>query len=296
MVNRTAGNEKTPNCAKLRTSLDAIGRENSMPYTRLYLVALALLGPANALAADPEVLRICYEAEDSLPFWGPAGDHGTPGQGLVLDLIESAAKQAGLRLELQRRPWKRCILQLEQGLSDGIFAAIWQPERDVWGQFPGRDRQSNAPVQRSYRLWQVDYPIIVRQGSALNWDGQQFSGTTNGLSAPLGYIANQQLAALGVLAKPTYNAEIALKLIALGRLDGYVLERQIAHYHIAQQGLQAQLTLLPKPLFAADWYLPLSHQLYRQHPQVAQRFWQALSEQREAREAELSARYLSGQD
>lgn len=267
-----------------------------MPYTRLSLATLTLLGSASAMAATPEVLRICYEIEDSLPFWAAVADQSAPGQGLLIDLIQSAAKQANLRLEFQRQPWKRCILQLEQGQSDGIFTAIWQPERDVWGQFPGRDAKNNVPVQRAYRLWQVDYPIIIRNGSSLSWNGAQFSGTKNGLSAPLGYVANQQLATLGVLAKPSYTADIALKLIALERLDGYVLERQIARHHIRKLNLEAQLGFLPKPLLKADWYLPLSHQFYRQHPETAQRFWQALGEQREARTAELTARYLSGQN
>ncbi len=267
-----------------------------MSYARPNLITLSLLMPATVLADAPQVLRICYETQDSLPFYAAVTEQSPARPGLLLELIQSAAKQANLALELQRQPWKRCILQLQQGQSDGIFAAIWQPERDSWGQFPGRDRQSNAPVQRHYRLWQVDYPIMARRGGTLGWDGKQFSGTRNGLSAPLGYVANQQLDALGVLAKPTYSAEIALKLVALGRLDGYVLERQIARNYIRTLGLQTQLVFLPKPLLSADWYLPLSHQFYRQHPEVAQRFWQALAEQREARGAELSSRYLSTPD
>lgn len=264
-----------------------------MPYTRLNLITLSLLLPTTVLADAPQVLRICYETQDSLPFYSAVTDQSPAGPGLLLELIQAAAKQANLSLEFQRQPWKRCILQLQQGQSDGIFAAIWQPERDSWGQFPGRDTQSDAPVQRHYRLWQVDYPIIAHRDGTLGWDGAQFSGTRNGLSAPLGYVANQQLDALGVLAKPTYSAEIALKLVAHERLDGYVLERQIARHYIRTLGLQTQLVLLPKPLLNADWYLPLSHQFYRQHPEVAQRFWQALAEQREARSAELSKRYLT---
>jgi polar amino acid transport system substrate-binding protein len=260
------------------------------------LITAALLSPLSAMADPLPVLRICYELQDSMPFWTLATDQNKSRPGLLLELIQPAAEQAGLRLEFQRQPWKRCILQLQQGQSDGIFAAIWQPERDTWGQFPGRDTQRNIPVQRDYRLWQVDYPIIVRKGGTLDWDGEHFSGTRNGLSAPLGYVATQQLETLGVLAKPTYSAETALKLIAVDRLDGYVLERQIAANYIRTAGLQEQLGFLPKPLFAADWYLPLSHQFYRQHPELAQRFWQALAEQREARGAELSARYLSTSD
>jgi polar amino acid transport system substrate-binding protein len=267
-----------------------------MPCARLNLIALCLLIPVAVQAETPEVLRICYETQDSRPFWPAMTDQDEAKPGLLLELIQSAAQQAGLRLELQRQPWKRCILQLEHGQSDGIFPAIWQSERDAWGQFPGRDTQRNTPVQRQYRLWQADYPIIARNGGTLSWNGERFSGTRNGLSAPLGYVASQRLEALGVLAKPSYSPETALKLITLERLDGYVLERQIARNHILTLGLQTQLMLLPKPLFAADWYLPLSHQYFRQHPELAQRFWQALAEQREARSAELSARYLSVED
>lgn len=263
-----------------------------MPNMPHLLIALSLLLPAAALASPPVTLRICYEATDSLPFFGAATEAGQAGQGLLYDLIMSAAKQADLKIELQRRPWKRCILQLQKGQVDGIFAAIWQADRDSWGQFPGRDTTTNAPVQRTYRLWQVDYPIIRRNGGPLEWNGQQFSGTKNGLSAPLGYIANQRLAALGVLVKPTYSPEVALKMVAIDHLDGYVLERQVAQSYIQRLGLQKQLSFLPEPLLKADWYLPLSHQFYREHTEVAQRFWQALAEQRDSREAELTQRYL----
>ncbi|WP_405119254.1 substrate-binding periplasmic protein [Pseudomonas leptonychotis] len=251
---------------------------------------LLTLLPTFALA-EQALLRICYETEDSMPFWTDA-EQANPG--LVVELIKSAAQQADLRLELQRQPWKRCILQLQSGQSDGIFAAIWQADRDAWGQFPGRDPERQQAVDRDYRLWQVDYPIITRIDSSLQWNGQQFSGLQFGLSAPLGYVASQRLQALGVQAKDTINlnAEKALKLVALGRLDGYVLEHQIGNTHIRKLDLQNDLTMLPVPFLEADWYLPLSHQFTRQHPQQAQRFWQALRDQRMRQEVDLSQRYL----
>ena len=255
------------------------------------LLALLLL-PACALAERP-LLRICYESDDSMPFWTDA-QQAQPG--LLVELVQAAAEQAELRLEFQRKPWKRCLMQLQNGQSDGIFAAIWQADRDTWGQFPGRDPQHDRPVDRDYRLWQADYPIITRIDSPLQWDGQQFSGLQYGLSAPLGYIASQRLQALGVLANTSQNAEKALKVVARGYLDGYVIERQIGNTHIRKLGLQASLRMLPIALFQADWYLPLSHPFVDQHPELAQRFWQALREQREHREVELSQRYLQAGD
>lgn len=263
---------------------------------RIVLATATALLTSAAQANPPAVLRICYENQDLMPFFAAVADHGQPGHGLLLELIQSAAQQADLHIEFQRQPWKRCILQLEQGQSDGIFAVIWQADRDSWGQFPGRDAQTNAPVQRSYRLWQVDYPIISRNGGPLAWNGTQFSGLKNGLSAPLGYIANQRLESLGALAKFSYKVEVALKMVAVDRLDGYVLERQTARTYLRKLGLQTQLGFLPEPLLKADWYLPLSHQFYRDHPELAQRFWQALSDQRELRAEELTRRYLAGPD
>jgi hypothetical protein len=56
--------------------------------------------PTFALA-EQSLLRICYENEDSMPFWTDA-NQANPG--LLVELVQSAAQQADMRLELQRRP------------------------------------------------------------------------------------------------------------------------------------------------------------------------------------------------
>lgn len=265
-----------------------------MLVTRLLasLLLAALTGSATADDSWP-LLRLCHEIEDLPPYINTsAANQHLPQPGPLIELLELAARQAEVRLELQRRPWKRCIHQLELGQSDGIFVAMWQPERDAWGRFPGRDAKRDSPVDPHYRLWRVDYPIIARKDTALQWDGARFEGVSSGLSAPLGYVATQQLQRLGVLAGSTpQSQEKALRLVAAGRLDGFVLERRVALSLIERLGLADQLTLLPQPLIVDDWHLPLSHQFYQRQPQLAQRFWQAIAEQREAHTEEWRARY-----
>lgn len=257
------------------------------------MLLVFLLLPQALRAEGASALRLCYQLEDHLPFTAPASGAQTPGPGILLELIDAAAAQAELTIALQRQPWKRCILALQKGEVDGIFPAIWQEERDAWGQFPGRDRERDLPVQRQYRLWQVDYPIAIRRDSPLTWDGQRFSHLRYGLSTPLGFLTHQRLEELGALASASYKAEKALQLVASGRLDGFVIERSISQTLITQLQLQDQLQFLPVPLLEADWHLPLSQQFYQRHPQLAQRFWQALGQQREARAPELRQRYLS---
>jgi polar amino acid transport system substrate-binding protein len=61
-----------------------------------------------AHAEDWPLLRLCYESQDLPPYTsapaGAAADH----PGLVLELIEQAARSAQLQLVLHRQPWKRC--------------------------------------------------------------------------------------------------------------------------------------------------------------------------------------------
>lgn len=264
-----------------------------MPNLRFAAFLLTSVLAALAQAEPLPVLRLCYELEGLPPYINTAeADRDLPQPGLVLELIEQAARQAQVRVQTHRQPWKRCLHELQAGTSDGAFVAIWLAERDAWGRFPGRDPQRQLAADPRYRLWRVDYPIIVRKGSALQWDGQHFSGVRQGVGAPLGYAASQRLRELGVLASESLAPAKALKLVAAGRLDGYVLEREIGLALLERQALGGQLMFLPKPLLETDWYLPLSHQFYAAHPELAEGFWQALAEQRERHGADLARRYL----
>lgn len=263
-----------------------------MPRLRLFILLLGCLQAGAALAEEWPRLRLCYELGGLPPYTSPPPGAQAAEPGLIIELIQQAAYQARLRLDLHQQPWKRCVHEVQQGSSDGLFIAIWQAERDTWGRYPGRDLQRQSPVDSNQRLWRVEYPIIVRPGGALQWDGQHFSGVRQGVGAPLGYATSQRLRELGVLASESLAPAKALRLVATGRLDGYVLEREIGLALIERQELEGQLVFLPKPLLETDWYLPLSHQFYTAHPELAEGFWQALAEQRERLGEDLARRYL----
>lgn len=252
-------------------------------------LGVSLLLTLSPLAwAGQETLRLCYEQADYPPFIGPAPPVDAA---LLIDLISSAAKRNQLLIQWYRRPWKRCIHELQHGRVDGVFAAIWLPERDSWGVFPGRQSGGDTADSR-YRLWQVDYPILTRVNSDLRWDGERFSGVNRGVGAPLGYVAQERLKVLGVLTQTSLAAEQALRLVASGRLDGYVVERQIGLSLIDKLGLNERLNFMSLPLMKADWHLPLSYQFVKRHPDLSARFWQSLGEERERRFEELTQRYL----
>lgn len=244
-----------------------------------------------AFAAPWPTIRLCYESVALVPYASAPADKRGPG--LILELLESAAQQAEVRLQLHQQPWKRCIHEMHQGGTDGIFVAIWQPDRDAWGRFPGRDPRLGTAVDPARAVWPVQYVVIGRAGGRLSWDGQRFSGVRHGVGAPLGYVVSQRLQELAVLAGGSMAPSKALRMVAAGRLDGYVLEREIALDLLDQLQLQEELVLLPTPLLEAEWYLPFSHPFYAAHADIVERFWRTLGEQREKRADELRQRYLS---
>lgn len=259
----------------------------------LVLLVLGCLSCAVAAAEeDWPRLRLCYELGGLPPYTRSPAETSTEAPGLIIELIQQAAYQAKLRVDLHQQPWKRCVHEVQQGGSDGLFIAVWQADRDLWGRYPGRNPQQQSTVDANRRLWRVQYPIIVRPGSTLRWDGQHFAGVRHGVGAPLGYATSQRLRELGVLASESLPQAAALKLVAAGRLDGYVLEREIALELIERLQLQEQLMFLPQPLLETDWYLPLSHQFYSAYPELAEDFWRALTAQREQIGADLTRRYL----
>ncbi len=261
-------------------------------YRFLCLLVSSVLGLSPALADDaagPSEMRFCYENQNYLPFvrHSPDRDVSEGKNGVLPDLVIRATQQLGIRAVFVRKPWKRCIVLLETGQVDGIFAAIWQPGRDKWGVFPKVDGKPDI----RYRIWQVDYRIYSYNGSSLTWDGQTFTGVLNGISAPLGYVAESRLRQLGVKSRSSYLPSEGLHLVAKQRLDAYVLESSVGDYLVNAEGLSSIVNVLPDPLFNADWYLPLSHQLVKRYPDISARFWQALADVRKTHGDTLKKQY-----
>lgn len=254
-----------------------------------WLVLPLVLLAAPVWAEPPVALRLCIEPSGVEPY---IVDAAAAQPGLLLELVERAAKQAGVDLAIHSQPWKRCILEVQNGSSDGLLVALWREERDAWGRFPGRDPARGTPVDPGMRVWRADYRVFVHRQSALQWDGMRFSGVSAGVGAPLGYVISQYLRSLGVLASESMPADKAMNLVAAGRLDGYVLEREVGQALVERLRLHGQLEMLPTPLMEVEWYLPLSHQFYQRYPQLAERFWLAISEQRERAGPQLAQRYL----
>jgi polar amino acid transport system substrate-binding protein len=254
----------------------------------LHLLAAAMLFPPFAALAETPKMRMCYEAAEFQPYFNGADQVPPSNPGLIIEqLVIPAANAAGFSLELYRRPWNRCMSDMQKNIADAILPAAWTPQRESWARYPGPDRNIAGGSDPAFSDWAVSYAIIVASDSPLGWDGNSFHNLQNGLGAPLGHLTNDRLNQLGVLQSSNIRPEAALKMIVHHRLDGYVLEELTARALINQNGLQAQLQLLPIPLFRTDWYVPVTHKFYAAYPEQVWHFWEALVEQRRKLEPQL---------
>lgn len=246
-----------------------------------------LLSMAFALPLDATPIRICYEQSEMLPYARGEGPEVPADPGVIPALLKQAGADARLDLVLYRRPWKRCLLDLEQGRAEGVFPLIWTAEREQWAAFP---RLATGELDPRRYLWEGVYSIFVRHGTTLQWDGERFSQIKNGVAAPSGYVAQQTLNRLGVQGPQHLEVEKGLWLVAMDRLDGYVIDRHIGEHLIRKYGLNDSLTTLPLPLMSSKWYLAFSRSFVSGHPDNAQALWNALEKVRLEQTATVTTR------
>ncbi|WDE06811.1 hypothetical protein SG34_007890 [Thalassomonas viridans] len=80
----------------------------------------------------------------------------------------------------------------------------------------------------------------------------------------------------GYLSPTDFSVEEGFKMLALNRLDGYVMEKQVAEELIEKTRNQGKITALPLAFHISSFHLLLSHLFYRRDPDGAERLWNEL--------------------
>lgn len=247
---------------------------------RLVALSISML-LLTVVQAQPKGLTLCYEDQDYTPYlrplkFPPPNDE-VGFRGVLPDMAMLAAQELEMQINFLVLPWKRCIEYVRQGKADGMFAAVWKSEREAWGRYP----KDNDVIDKTKRLWSVDYYVYTYPESGLEWDGTSFSGVRSGIDAPLGYVTYDKLNTLGVLSEHNNLPDKGFQLLSLKRLDGYVLEKLTADNLINRQKLTDQVSVLPSAFHSDELYLPFSYQWFDANPMQAGLFWDALARIRE---------------
>lgn len=237
---------------------------------RLTLILLTMLMAPLAHAADaPQHFRFC-SADISHPPYTNA-----QGTGYFQLLLRHAAQSAGVDIEWQVAPRKRCLQMLKHGDTDGVFAG-YSHELAAYGAYP----MANGAPDPDKALGTVPLWIFRRTGSALDWDGKRFLNLGTGkIGIPAGS-ANM------IIKLQRHGAdhddggktlEQNLEKLALGRLAGVVSHRSAAEALIGRR-FAGQLEAIPIEFERETFYLAVNKTFHASRPTLMKAYWQAIAD------------------
>ncbi|MCF2948235.1 transporter substrate-binding domain-containing protein [Paraglaciecola aquimarina] len=249
--------------------------------SKYFILILTLFGPFSLHAKS---VIFCIEEIDYLPYISLQDHKNNKVDGLLIKVVKQASLKVGIQAKFTRQPWLRCQAMVKNGQVQSLMAMIKNTDREKFFAFP----------KDVFYIQQVEYPIIVKRNGVFDDNNQlkpnffdenqlfdpQLYKKHNylGLDAPLGYISYQYLAANKIL--PPFHTSLAtgLNLVVHEKLDGYVVERLIAHHEILKAGLTKQLTVTQGIVMKSYWYVPFNKEFYKRNRNKVNRFWQVVSD------------------
>ncbi len=243
----------------------------------------------SAADATATLLHFCYEDKALEPYYRGFGSEipkEYPGA-TIEHLQQLVAVMPGLRLQLERLPWKRCLAKLASGETDAVVAS-YQPERTEFSRFP----MENGLPDPS-RAFSTHQTCLVRKaGSSWHWDGERLTGLDSmTIARPLGYAPLIVPGPKQVLMHYTLSGTMDLDLLQAGRVHAVTTLCQIAGQHIVSPFVTERgLEVVTPPLHSNTGYLIFSRRFYQRHHATAEAMWRQLQSNKGS---EIYRRYLS---
>lgn len=257
---------------------------------RAYILsAILLLLPGNASGADQSVdFHVAYEDKDSADHTGN-GNVIPANPGIMIEMVRLIENRVpNLRIVFSRKPWARCLAELETGTVDAIFSSSFKPDRLKIGVYPMKDGKDD----RRYRIDTKSYSLYKLSDAAIKWDGKRFDHVQQGIIALRGYAIVDELARQGLIVKEVNRPDDAFRMLMAGRADGFAHLTEFGDYVLRKNPEFTGIVKVTPPLVTKDYYLQISHQFQARQQALVPAIWTALAEIRQAEFERLEAKYL----
>ncbi len=238
-------------------------------------------------AGNPIELTLGYQINESFPYQMGYGSQIANPPGIAVDILKAAAEKVGVDIKIVRYPNKRVQLYLSKGEIDGAFMYSFQEKRMVNGRYPRKD----GKVDSDRRITNVSYSLYTLKGGSLRWDGKKISGLTGRIGAGRGYSIVGDLQKMGVKVDEVNSERKAFAILILNRIAAVAAQGTTADPLIKEKGYSTIEKLEP-PLKSKPYFLMLNHQFVGNHPDVAERLWNAIGQVREQVVQDVSGKYL----
>lgn len=250
-------------------------------------ILLMLLGQDDA-SAQVVQFHVAYEDKDSADHTGSST--AIPEEpGVMIEMIRLIETRVpNLRITFSRKPWARCLAELESGAVDAIFSSSFKPDRLKIGIYPMKDGKDD----RRFRIDTKTYSLYQMRDSPIRWDGKRFDNIQQGALAIRGYAIVDDLKKMGVAVKEVNRADDAFRMLLAGRADGFAHLSEFGDYVLKKNPEFARIVKVTPPISSKDYYLQISHQFNARQPALASIIWKALADIRQTEFERLEAKYM----
>ncbi|MCP4344319.1 MAG: transporter substrate-binding domain-containing protein [Desulfobacterales bacterium] len=255
-----------------------------------FILLFILLGiPVNA-NAEPVIIVLAYENREQPPYYYGNTTRIPSSPGIAVDIVTQIEKRiSGLKINLVRYPWKRCLLHLQKGEVDGLFKATFKRERTKTGRYPMRD----GKIDPERKIAVMSNSLYKLRQSAIGWDGINFSKVNGYICAPRGYIITSILKEKNIQVVESDSSMSCLKQVILKRVAAGALQTVTGDALLKTHPERfKQLEKVSPPLSTKPQYLMLSHQFVNKYPEMAERIWNAIAMIRKEDLEEITLQYV----
>ncbi|KTF16657.1 hypothetical protein ATS75_04190 [Pseudoalteromonas sp. H105] len=227
-------------------------------------------------SAEQPLLKICYEDFANPPY---IYSEDNIAKGILADIITAAIKDVNVSVALYSKPWMRCQQDVISGEAHALFAMIQTDERKHLFAFPPEKELSQ------WYLWLAQYPVFKAKGKPFVAAEYQ---PNMGIGAPFGYVVLDMLNDKKWLSPYQYEPQAGLKMVAMNKLDGYVVERQIGIHLLEVINHTADVDVSEYLMLQSNWYLPFNKHFYKSHTALVENIWRNIAVQRKKVEDSLN--------
>lgn len=242
---------------------------------------LCMVGLQNGYTASLKV-KFAYQYSSNYPFQTGDGVIDWEKPGIAVELFILVDKKLdNVDIEFIRLPWNRGLHELKFGRIDGLFSASFKTERLEFGVYPMKDEA----VDESRRNYSNSYSLYKLRSSPVQWDGETFHHLTRAIGATRGFSIVDDLKKQKIRVEEANNTLQNFERLLGGRIDGVAALELDADYILETHTEKfSHIEKVEPPIITKPYYLMLSHQFVKKHPELAEKIWNTIAVVRESEE------------
>ena len=248
----------------------------------------------SVINVDAVKLTIAYENTEQPPYYlGVTTAVPENNPGVVVEMIRLLEKRIdGVEIQFIRRPWARCLKELEMDKVQGIFNSSYKKSRLKAGWYPTLDKTLEGPVDPSCRITNISYSFYALKDTYLGWNGSNYEILTGAVGAPFAFSIVDDLQKKGVDVIDAYTTETNFQRLLNKRLIAVALQDVTGDAKLkANKSEYGKIEKLFPPIKTKAYYLMLSKKFVAEYPELSQKIWNTIKTIRNEKFDKIAAKY-----